>query len=538
MMTAFICDEQFFAPVSSDLLDTLVGEYRLQRQKIEQVHAALTDHGLGTVITHFVAGNCHESDRHHVPSSEKLFQRAGAIKSLNSHYWDKALRMTDVLDVMPQARRDEWHKSIREMTAPEFEEESVRATLADLLASRAKFLAERVDGIFRSLSREHVTNRPEGFGKRMILNSVTNEYGLSSGTQQGHINDLRCVIAKFMGREEPHWGATGQVVAAAKRQSGEWFTLDGGALKLRVYLKGTGHLEIHPDMAWRLNAMLASIYPQAIPEQHRQPPKRKPKEVELVQKLLPFKVLDLLASMKQGYRIEKNTGSDSRRRDYNHVAVHNSLKFDHWSSDKHIGEQASAVLQSIGGVWDQEHSFYRFDYPPQPVIDLIVTSGSVPDQKSHQFYPTPEALARKAIELAELEGARYILEPSAGIGNLLQFMPKGSQAIEISELHCEVLRQRFGGGIIQGDFLKMGPCPGHDRIVMNPPFDRGQWRAHLEHAATFLLPTGRLVAILPEGARNTRDLLPGFKLEWHGPFENQFPGASVSVVILVTERTA
>jgi hypothetical protein len=35
------------------------------------------------------------------------------------------------------------------------------ARCSDLLAQRGKFLAARVDGIFRALSREHVTNRPE-----------------------------------------------------------------------------------------------------------------------------------------------------------------------------------------------------------------------------------------------------------------------------------------------------------------------------------------------------------------------------------------
>lgn len=521
--------DTFFAPVSTDLLDTLVAEYRLQRQKIEQVCSALGNHGLGSVISHFIAGNSHQSDRHHVPSSEKLFQRDGAIKSLNSTYWDKALRLTDVLDVMPQARRDEWHKSIREMTTPEFSDESVRATLADMLASRSRFLAERVDGIFRALSREHVTNRPEGFGKRMILSCVTNEYGMSSGTQQGHINDLRCVIAKFMGRDEPHWGATGQAVAAAKRQTGEWFTLDGGALKLRVYLKGTGHLEIHPDMAWRLNAILASLYPQAIPEQHRKPPVKKPKEVELMDNLLPWAVLNALSEMKQGVRTEE-TGNWQNR--FRYIPVHNSLEFRN-APDRHVREQAETVIAAIGGTKDGR--LYRFSYPPQPVIDLIVTSGCIPDYKSHQFYPTPEALGRRAVELAQVGPDHTCLEPSAGIGSLAELMPVARTAcVEVSELHCEVLRAK-GFTVHCRDFLST--TGRFDRIVMNPPFDQGRWRAHLEHAATQLKAGGRLVAILPSGARN-QDLLPGMKIQWHGPFDNQFPGASVSVVILVAERSA
>jgi hypothetical protein len=168
--------------------------------------------------------------------------------------------------------------------------------------------------------------------KRMILRNVVSSYGLS-GTDQGHINDLRCIIAKFMGRDEPHWNATASVVAAARRQTGEWFDVDGGALRIRVYMKGTGHLEVHPDMAWRLNAVLASIYPAAIPSSFREPPKRKAKDVQPIQKPLPFAVIGLLANMKDGYRIEKNTGGDWRR-EYNHVPVRNSLKFDHGTPDK------------------------------------------------------------------------------------------------------------------------------------------------------------------------------------------------------------
>jgi len=42
---------------------------------------------------------------------------------------------------------------------------------------------------------------------------------------------------------------------------------------------------------------------------------------------------------------------------------------------------------------------------------------------------------------------------------------------------------------------------------------------------------GRLVAILPSGAKNKLKL-DGFKWEWSENFDNQFDGASVSVVVL------
>jgi len=75
-----------------------------------------------------------------------------------------------------------------------------------------------------------------------------------------------------------------------------------------------------------------------------------------------------------------------------------------------------------------------------------------------------------------------------------------------------------------------------DRIVMNPPFSEGRWHAHVEHAASMLAPTGKLVAILPSGAKNRDGLLPGFTKEWHGPFDGEFAGTSVSVVMLVANR--
>ncbi len=522
--------DAFFAPVSTDLVDSLIGQYRAQRGKIDEIHAALWDHGLGSVVQFFIAGNAEKSARGYSPTAQDLFQREGAIKALDAHYWDRTLKMTDVLDVMPQARRDEWYKSIRELTAPEFEDATVRATLADMLASRAKFLAERVDGCFRALSHDHVTNRPEGFGKRMIMNYVLNEYGHGT-TQQGHINDLRCVIAKFMGRDEPHYGATGEAVSAAKRQWGQWFTLDGGALRLRVYKKGTGHLEVHPDMAWRLNAILASLYPMAIPAQYREPPKHKAKDVVLMQKPLPFAALSILAGMEDGYRYEQ-TGDF--RNPTRLIRIPNSLKRRYGSDDKHAGKMAAEVLAAIGGTHDG--GIWQFSFPPRPVLDLIVTSGCIPEQKSHQFYPTPERLAAEAVGLADIGDRDLCLEPEAGTGGIAAHLPKErTTCVEISELHCAVLKAK-GFSTVCADFLSWKTAARFDRIVMNPPFDQGRWQAHLEHAASLLAPGGRVVAILPEGAKTKRDLLPGMKLQWHGPFHDEFPGTSVSVVILLAEN--
>ena len=131
-------------------------------------------------------------------SAAQMFGKEGAVAALDAAYWAKAMALTDVYDAMPQKRREEWNEAIREHKTPAFEEETVRATLEDLLMSRSRFFAERVDGIFRALSGEHVTNAPQGFGKRMILTGITSHY--YAHERVGYINDLRAVIARFMGR--------------------------------------------------------------------------------------------------------------------------------------------------------------------------------------------------------------------------------------------------------------------------------------------------------------------------------------------------
>lgn len=532
--------EPFFAPMSADLVDSLIGQYNAARGNVEALAAAVRAGQNASVLHYFVEGNVKEQ-RHSIPTTvDALFRVEGAIAQLNADFWSRALRLTDVMDYMPQARRDEWHEQIRnpegrkankhtgekDMPAlPEFEEATVRSTLAGLLHNRAQFLAERVDGIFRALSRAHVTNQPQGFGKRMI---IANVFGYQT---HGHINDLRCVIAKFMGRDEPKHGATDPVIKAARRQNGQWMNVDGGALRIRVYGGvGTAHLEVHPDMAWRLNAILASLYPLAIPAEFRTKPKRakKIKDFELFDRPLPFAVVQLLAEMREvRERIEPAWPVRYR-------AVPNAREFGYGEKDKAAVAEAEKVLMAIGAVKAGRH--WQFDYDPTEVLDQVVCSGCIPDHKSHQFYPTPASVAEKAIELAEIGPEHTCLEPSAGQGGLANMMlSTRTTCVEISDLHCQILKAK-GYATVQADFLKFTSDKPFDRIVMNPPFSEGRWQAHLQHAASMLAVGGRLVAILPASAKG-KPVLEGFDLQWSAIMENQFAGTGVDVVILAAQRS-
>ena len=534
----------FFAPVSSDLVDGLIGQYQHMRAKVERVAEVMNGPDLDGAL-HYFAEYAGKQDRHLSSSTVRdMFSLDGAIAHLNAAFWSKAMQLTDVLDAMPQKRRNEWHAQIQNPLGqkkdryskewevepiPEFTDENVRSTLKGLLLQRETFFAERVDGLFRSLSKTHVTNAPEGFGKRMILARAVNEWGGVDHSTAGVINDLRCVIARFMGRDEPKWDATSSVVRYARLRRGEWIDVDGGSIRIRCYAIGTAHLEVHPDMAWRLNCVLAQLHPLAIPSQFRERPKKRAKDHKLIGRPLPFAVVARLASLEPA----RDPNPDHGYRKDTWVKVPGCWDFKA-SSDQQIKAEADRVMESIGGTRVSEFR-WAFDYDPAEVVQEIVASGCVPDQKAHQFYPTPERLARTAVDLADIGPDDTCREPSAGMGGLADLMPKDrTHCIEVSPLHCKVLESK-GHNVTQADFLAWSGDPV-DRIVANPPFSEGRWQAHTQHAATMVKPGGRLVAILPASAKG-KDLLPGFDCTWHGPYDNEFPGTSVSVVILKADRT-
>lgn len=526
---------EFFAPTSTTALDSLIAQYQAMRQKIEAVSEYVKGDQAQGAFGYFFKGSKERFERY-IPDPAQILTLDAAIPALNADYWSRAMQMTDVYDFMPDKRRQEWRESIDKMTTPEFEEQTVKATMTDLLAKRMDFLAEKVDGIFSGLSDEHLTNQPEGFGKRMIIGNVYSSY--SSGANCGLIHDMRGIIAKFMGRDEPRWSATSVILERVRRETGVWHLVDGGAFRIRVYKKGTAHLEVHPQIAYRLNQILAHLHPMAIPSQFRQRPKRKARtEFDLMQRPLPFAVLSALESARfyKAGSIAVHASWDRKEAKWEQNTL--ALEYGWEEADKHTRKAIIETLEAIGGVQHEMHSsWFVFDYNVKPVIDHILVSGCIPDEKSHQFYPTPEKLARIAVEMAEIGEFDTCLEPSAGQGGLAWFLPADrTDCVEVSPLNCRVLRAREYSAV-EADFLQWAQSARkYDCIVMNPPFSHERWRTHLEAAAGLLADGGRLVAILPASAQS-KDLLPGCAVQWHGPYDNEFAGTSISVVILVAEQ--
>lgn len=528
-------EAEFFAPTATDAISVLLAEHREKREQIEHL-AGLMSGELSSVIRYFIEGNVEKDRSHFGIHVDSLFDAQGAVKALDAEYWSKTLERTDVLDCMPQARRTAWHQQLTawkeprykegqkpEEDLPPYNEDAVRPTIAALLSMRSQFLAERVDGIFRGLSGTHVTNTPEGFQTRCIIANALTYYGAAEHTKAGLINDLRAVIAKFMGRDEPHHGSTSRVIDSLRSRYGEWVTLDGGAIRIKLFKKGTAHLEVHPQMAYRLNQILASLYPMAIPSQFRTKPAKIPKEFQTLERPLAFAVLNHLQSC-------------SSRRNENHVSFSYCEQ-----KDRDTRAQAADVLRSIGGE-ETSPGYFQFSYCPVSVIAEILLSGVVPAQRSHQFYATPEVIGKAVADQAEIQNDDSILEPSAGQGDLAAHFAKAqTTCVELSRLHCAILKAK-GYQTEQADFLVWAEAKARagatwSKLVMNPPFADRRAELHVTAASKLVAPAGRLVAVLPASLKD-KNVLPGWVHQWSHVYQDEFEGTGVSVVILTATKAA
>lgn len=486
--------------VQQDQIDHLIAQYEASRKRLTD----LADQIRTTPEVYFLV--------------ERINSLTAMGKALSAHYWAQAMNLTDLAQLLPTKDREEWNRQIRECKTPDFTENAVRETLVHLWSQRSHFLAKKAEGVFEGLSGRHITNGTEGFRKRMILESVLLEIG-ESEHKIGLIHDLRSLVGWFMRRGGMQEHQTSSLIhdLRSEKRFGEWVLIDGGAIQIRIYRVGTVHIQIHEDISWRLNLLLAQLHPQAIPAQFRtRSVKRSP--WTLHQQLVSFPVLACLGQLRNLYSCTYELA---------------------YVPDKSGLPQAKEILRSLGG--EEEGSVWTFEYPVQSVINRIVQTGVMPETKSHQFYETSDELARYVVGLAEIGPSDMCLEPSAGHGSIAIHLPPGSTCVEISEFRCEVLRTRTPQHrIVQGDFLDQNWPGGFDRIVMNPPFSKGRVLAHIEHA--WGMCRKRLIAIVPRSfrdkdrTRNLQSYFPGSRISWAEDRIDKFGSISVSISILQMDR--
>lgn len=165
-------------------------------------------------------------------------------------------------------------------------------------------------------------------------------------------------------------------------------------------------------------------------------------------------------------------------------------------------KRVNEVLVALGGKWiGRKVQAHVFDEDVGPVMEVVLATGTYIRPKDFGYFPTPAALVRRLLDEAAIEPNMLVMEPSAGQGAIaipLSDAVGGRENVTVCEFlpgNASKLREAGFGLVLEGDFLELEPEPIYDRVVMNPPFGGGADIAHVMHAARFLKPDGRLVAI-------------------------------------------
>lgn len=180
--------------------------------------------------------------------------------------------------------------------------------------------------------------------------------------------------------------------------------------------------------------------------------------------------------------------------------------------DRPTYQAVDKVIKVLGGKWDRKSGTHVFGEDVEDVIDAVIATGEYVDTKKiHQQFFTPQVLAARVVELADIQHGDTVLEPSCGPGAIVAEIIKKTPAdnviaFEIDAKQHAICEEKYLKGSAAEtsicDFLHMIPVePSADKICMNPPFSKAQDVIHVTHAMRFLKPGGTLVAIMSPGVK-------------------------------------
>lgn len=180
--------------------------------------------------------------------------------------------------------------------------------------------------------------------------------------------------------------------------------------------------------------------------------------------------------------------------EYFRVRVFQNGNLHLWFTRKDLLKQVNALLLEY-------YKPMEGDVGDGPSYEAGPLYHSTPAKRYGEFFTSAE-VAERVVDEASIAEGQTVLEPSAGGGALAMAARKQGGVVTCVEIQPglahELKAVRGFRDTRQGDFLQMTPdqLGTFDKVVMNPPFDRGRDCDHVRHAWQFVKPGGMLVAIM------------------------------------------
>lgn len=530
----------FLPSIPTPAIDELIDTYERGEANMRELHAHIMSDEVRPTLQGFAKGaELYNKSKcksvYWALDLVEMFDLQKAISARTETFWFELFDLCCLSKVLPSALWEQWRESFQAWRTPgkdgqkhmanipTFDRSTVMRCLTLIEGHRANFFSMRVDALWKSLSGSHKTNLGSGFHKRFILANAFNEYGSTKNDQQRAIVDLinicSCVLT---GADDPFFDVEPILLHARNKECGEWVDVMEGHLQFRAYMVGTLHVEVHPEIANRLNIALAYLHPNGLTDKiATKRPSRKSGfgSEELIRRPIGGQVRSYLRAV-----------YCSQRADGLWQVTPGHAMFITSAMGSVIKGMIEEVLALIGG--QREGNIHLFDYPPKEVIAEIVRTGEVPDKQSYQFYCTTTETAAEFVAWVGAEESAICYETSAGTGAIAKQMPLQTYCVEVDRLRAMAL-DKMGFEVKQADFLTLSPSDLHgeaDYVMMNPPYAGRAWQDHFEHAAKFVRAGGTVAAILPEGAPRKMPTVAGMEVTYTMPKRNRFKDTSIEVV--------
>lgn len=170
--------------------------------------------------------------------------------------------------------------------------------------------------------------------------------------------------------------------------------------------------------------------------------------------------------------------------------------------------EISKHLEFLGGKWKGgKIKGFIFDREINDIDELL--GNNIKIKKDVQFFETPEKIADKLVELAEIDNFQTILEPSAGRGRIIKSIQKFCSCqidcCEINDINKLYLEKINNINYLCDDFLKLNTDKLYSRIIANPPFAKNQDIEHIMKMYSLLKKDGILVSISSKHWENSNN---------------------------------
>ena len=183
----------------------------------------------------------------------------------------------------------------------------------------------------------------------------------------------------------------------------------------------------------------------------------------------------------------------------------NIIKLPSVQLERKLYEDVAKSLQLIGGKWKGgKISGFVFNEEPDELLAQISNGQKRDLKKEFQFFATPQPLAARLVQLANIEQYDLILEPSAGQGAIIKEIQKESKETvhycELMPLNRTFLSKFNNVQYITDNFLKLAAnkiVQGmFHKIIANPPFANNQDIDHLKVMYNVCAIGGRIVSVM------------------------------------------